>query len=355
MEGSRHFFILKQERNNLRLDIQKVLQQGLANVNERNELAGYEEEVKYVSFSPDGETLVTHSKDGPIKLWSLAGKQLKLSQDMKVGKNSSNFRGVNFQSNDQILATVSKNQTVTLWRLKISRKNIEDTTTLVIEDPITLVDDYLTEEDCETFENVSHCDEVSAVSFSPNGQMIATASKDGTVKLWDRDGQFLRTLVDNSLTKEDCERFKQVSHYHEVLAVSFGPNSQMIATASKDQTVKLWSRDGQFLTTLVDDSLTDKDCERFKQVSHCDEVWDVSFSHNGEMIATASRDKTVKLWDRNDRKLVRTLRGHTDGVLSVSFNTEDQILVSAGYDSNVLLWTTFHVPSCFSQSFTVWS
>ena len=302
-------FLISKQRNELRVNIQKVLQHRLTNVNKQNELAGHEEEVKYVSFSPDGETLVTHSKDGLIKLWSLAGKQL--SKEMKVGENPSKFRGVNFQS-------------------------IEATT--------TLVDNFLTEEDCETLENVSHCDEVSAVSFSPNGQMIATASKDGTVKLWDRNGQFLRTLVDDFLTKGDCERFKksfkQVSHCHEVLAVSFGPNSQMIATASKDQTVKLWSRDGQFLETLVDDSLTDQDCERFKQVSHCDEVWDVSFSHNGEMIATASRDKTVKLWDRNERKLVRTLRGHTDGVLSVSFNHEDRMLASAGYDSNVLLWNT---------------
>jgi WD40 repeat protein len=221
----------------------------------------------------------------------------------------------------------------------------------------------------------------SKVSFSPNGSTFVTYSPDGTIKLWDldgkkpqewkvdkntsesefiganfgRDGQILaavsekdtvklRRLNEKSIENKDIKPLvdneRGVSHGNDFLAVSFSPNGEMIATARKNQAVKLWNGDGKLLTTLIDNSLTEKDCETFKQVSHCDEVWDVSFSPNGEMIATASRDKTVKLWQRDDGKLIRTLRGHTDGVLSVSFNPKDQMLASAGYDKNILFWNT---------------
>ena len=74
-----------------------------------------------------------------------------------------------------------------------------------------------------------HEDAVMSVSFSPDGQTIATASWDTTVKLWRRDGEELQTLF---------------GHQDEVWSVSFSPDGERIATASWDKTVKLWSRDG---------------------------------------------------------------------------------------------------------------
>jgi WD40 repeat protein len=65
------------------------------------------------------------------------------------------------------------------------------------------------------------------VSFSPDGQTIAAASDDGTVKRWGRDGGTLKTLEGHSGT---------------VYRVSFSPDGQTIATASNDKTVKLWNR-----------------------------------------------------------------------------------------------------------------
>ncbi|MBC1197342.1 WD40 repeat domain-containing protein [Microcystis aeruginosa BLCCF158] len=316
------WFLDDKTEKELRQDIEKYLQIGLVRVNEKGRLSEEGNSFSKVSFSPNGSTFVTYSPDGTIKLWYLDGKK---PQEWKVDKNrsESEFIGANFGRDGQILAAVSEKDTVKLWRL--NEKIIEN------KDIKPLVDNE---------RGVSHGNDFLAVSFSRDGQMIATARKNQAVKLWNRDGKLLTTLIDNSLTEKDCKSFKQVSHCDEVLAVSFSPDGQMIATASKDQTVKLWNRDGKLLTTLIDNFLTEKDCGSFKQVSHCDQVWDVSFSPNGEMIATASRDKTVKLWQRDDGKLIRTLRGHTDGVLSVSFNPKDQMLASAGYDKNILLWNT---------------
>jgi WD40 repeat protein len=96
----------------------------------------------------------------------------------------------------------------------------------------------------------------------------------------------------------------------------------MIASASEDNTVKLWQRDGTSLRTLK---------------GHTDEVWGVAFSPNGRTIASASDDKTIKLWQR-DGTLLATLSGHSAGVNGVKFNPDGQTVISASADRTVILW-----------------
>jgi WD40 repeat protein len=155
---------------------------------------------------------------------------------------------------------------------------------------------------------VGHEDYVSSVAFSPNGDTIATASNDGTVKLWDRAGQLLNTLPVDELLET---------------SVKFSPDGQHIATGGNDATVKLWSRSGQLLHT-------------FK--GHSAPVNDISFSADGEAIASASFDNTIKLWSRSGQ-LLHTLNGHQDLVVSVSFSPDGTLLASGSSDQTVKLWT----------------
>jgi WD40 repeat protein len=159
---------------------------------------------------------------------------------------------------------------------------------------------------------IGHTNSVNGVSFSPNGKMLASASDDNTLKLWNTStGKEIKTLT---------------GHTNSVKGVSFSPNGKMLASASSDNMVKLWDiSTGKEITTLI---------------GHTNRVNGVSFSPDGKMLASASVDRTVKLWNTSTGKEIKTLNGHTNWVYGVSFSPDGKMLASASVDCTVKLWNT---------------
>ncbi|MCT7966767.1 AAA family ATPase [Laspinema sp. D1] len=148
---------------------------------------------------------------------------------------------------------------------------------------------------------------VTRVAFSPDGQTIASTSSDRTIKLWQRDGTLIRTLTGHSLG---------------VTSASFSPDGQTLASSSQDKTIKLWNLQGQLLRTINTENAP---------------ILFVRFSPDGQTIASASLDNTVKLWDLNGNAIA-TFTGHEQGVTSVSFSPDGQTLASGSVDKTVKLW-----------------
>ncbi|MBW4511122.1 MAG: myosin kinase [Scytonematopsis contorta HA4267-MV1] len=162
----------------------------------------------------------------------------------------------------------------------------------------------------KTFTSKGHSSTVNSVSFSQDGKIIATASYDGTLKLWDvASARVIQTFHGHSGT---------------VNSVSFSPNGKFIASASQDKTVKLWDvTTGKVIKTLN---------------GHSSDVNSVSFSSDGKVIASASWDETVKLWDAASGKVIKTLNGHSSVVNSISLSSDGKVMASASFDNTVKLW-----------------
>ncbi|ENI06404.1 hypothetical protein COCC4DRAFT_39559 [Bipolaris maydis ATCC 48331] len=163
-----------------------------------------------------------------------------------------------------------------------------------------------------------HSDQVNSVSFSPDGRQLASASSDNTVKLWDTaTGEVLKTIA---------------SHSHFVIAIAFSPNGRQLASGSWDGTVKLH------------DTATGEELKTFVHPRHI--VSAIAFSPDGQFLVSASWnarlirppfDVTVKLWNTATSEALGTLADHTHIVNSVAFSPNGKQLATASSRS-VKLW-----------------
>jgi WD40 repeat protein len=116
-----------------------------------------------------------------------------------------------------------------------------------------------------------HTDPVYGVAFSPDGKLLATTSRDRTVRLWD-------------VASGQPHGQPLTGHTDTVVGVAFSPDGKLLATTSWDRTVRLWDvASGQPHGPPL--------------TGHTDTVYGVAFRPDGKLLATASADKTVRLWN----------------------------------------------------------
>ena len=146
-----------------------------------------------------------------------------------------------------------------------------------------------------------HSAAVWGVAFCPDGKRLATASRDQTAKVWDAEsGKELLTVY---------------GHSGIVNSVAVSPDGKRLATASGDHTVKVWDAEsGKELQTLR---------------GHSESVAGVAFSPDGKRLATASWDHTAKVWDADSGKELLTLRDHSGVVDCVAFSPDGKRLATA--------------------------
>jgi len=300
----------------------KLLQHGTNSSDKKNK------DVTTLEWSSDGELLATGSYDGVARVWRKDGSLVHVLQG-HLGPIFS----LKWNKKGNFLLSGSYDKTTIVWNVSGDMGSIKQQFNHHSA-PALDVDwkDDLTFASCSTDKSVficrvgspgplqqftGHKDEVNAVKWDPSGTLLASCSDDYTAKVWSLGSKSNQPLHD----------FK--SHKQEIYTVKWsptGPGSKnphkplMLATASFDATVRLWNiKDGSCISVLS---------------RHRDSVYSVSFSPSGDYLASGSLAGQLYIWRVRDGQNVKNFKGKGD-IFEVAWNVEES-RVAACFSSNVV-------------------
>ncbi|KAH8108521.1 WD40-repeat-containing domain protein, partial [Phellopilus nigrolimitatus] len=248
-----------------------------------HQLSGHTGYVKSVAYSPDGQHIVSGSHDNTVRIWDAkSGKQLH-----ELSGHSDWVKSVAYSPDGQHIVSGSWDQTVRIWDAKSGQ---------------------------QLHELSGHRDYITSVAYSPNGQHIVSGSVDKTVRIWDaKSGQQLHELS---------------GHTGRVTSVAYSPDGQHIVSDSWDQTVRLWdAKSGQQLHELSWETGS---------------INSVAYSPDGQHIVFESSDKTVRIWDTKSGNQLHKFSGHSGWVNSVAYSPDGQHIVSGSDDKTLRIWKLDH-------------
>ncbi|KAL5368981.1 WD repeat-containing protein [Cryptosporidium parvum] len=180
---------------------------------------------------------------------------------------------------------------------------------------------------------IGHTSTVLTMDISKCSNIIATGSKDETIRIWSTYNQECLSVL--------------TGHTSLITALSFqkkpfirGNTSFYLFSASNDNTLKAWN-----IANVMSKDLS-KSCNNESNsiiaihnvIAHKKEINHINISHNDKLISTCSEDKTIKIWSFPDLKLQGTCKGHLSGVWQSSFSPIEKIVASASSDSTIKIW-----------------
>ncbi|APW61058.1 protein kinase domain-containing protein [Paludisphaera borealis] len=283
--------------------------------------------VECVALSPDGRRLATGQDDHAVRIWDVAKGRLLY---LLTGHNEP-IRAVAFSPDGRLLASAAGSpdqpapgrDVVCVWEVETGRRIASYSGFDNVVDALVFIGDghWLASaggqskihiwnvDDGELRATLSgHGEDVRRLALSPDGKLLASTSSDGTAKIWELPGGALRATIDG---------------HGERVAVAFNHDGRLLATAAADAAIQVWNvADGTLRQTLK---------------GHLREVDALAFAPD-DRLASAGLDKTIRIWDLASGQSVLSLNGHSGAVTGLAFSPDGRVLASSSRDRTVRLW-----------------
>jgi WD40 repeat protein/DNA-binding SARP family transcriptional activator len=287
---------------------------------EIRQFVGHTDNVIQAVFSPDDQYVLTASNDGTARLWETAtGKEIRqfptsadstflpiLSPDGKIlltRDDKGIIQLLDSQTGGHLLALNVINVPVATF--SPDGKNV---ITISVDNLIQFWDD-VTGQMVREFPT-GGSSPIKDMDISPDGRYLVTAWEDKTLQLWDAaTGTLLRTLT---------------GHTEFPFKVVFSPNSKYLLSGSLDTTARLWEVE------------TGKELRRY--IAHTASVYSVAFSPDGHHVLTGGKDGTARLWDINAPSELNTFNSGSSFLFGLNFSNDGKYLITGSADGIATIW-----------------
>jgi ribosome assembly protein 4 len=348
-------------------------------------MEGHTGPVLCAAFSRDSQMLATGSGDSTVRLWDI---QTGMPSNILTGAHKSWILAVAWSSDNKYLLSACKDGTVQVWSQfdldgrssSISLKGHLKPVTCAVWEPYGHrvatggIDGQVKIWDGRTGRIImslsSHTAPVMQVKWSGVTGRLYSAGRDRVIKVWDPEtgrhlndlkghGHWINTLslfsdavtrncetkeaylsavraaggerlltgsddMTMILWREDKQVARLTGHQKVVNCAQFSPDGKYIASASFDKSVRVWlASTGQFVCALR---------------GHVGDVYLLSWSIDSRMIVSCSKDSTLKVWDVKEKKLKEDLPGHADEIFAVDWSADGSSVASGGRDRIVKIW-----------------
>ncbi len=289
-------------------------------------LSSYEGDVRRVVFSPDSRKLVSVKTFDPgFELWDVeTGQKIEYSSD-RLNSCSGHFYRVALSPVAKILAVGGKGE-ISLWDIATGR---------------------------EQRTMVGGAGYAEELAFSPDGEILAAGSEDGTIRLWNTEtGEEARTLH---------------GHTERIYALVFSPDGKVLVSGSTDNRITIWnvatgheertllarmetikslafSRDGTMLAAASYKAINIFDVADWRELrawqgnGNSVDIFDIAFSPDGKILASAGDGAPIALWDPATGQELRTLNTG----IAVGFSPDGRILATGTWGGTIKLWEVTH-------------